>query len=256
MEGELIPREVENDGAALAIVMEADELSDAAGYIAIASPGELEFAAAELRNIVTKKDAIEATFKRLKEPFQKGIDGLRAFFDMPIKRLNAAEAEIKQRINVYQGHEQAKAAEARREISTTREDRVLELQDKAAEAEAASIIAPNEQRAECLAALATEYRRQIDEIEHADAPVGSVPVVPSAAGVSRRSNWKGEIEEDGGIDKLWDAAYKDGTLRNLFKLDESALNNLAKLTKGARKIPGVRFYDKGSVAVRRNPRAV
>lgn len=247
MQIEFIPAGVQTDGQALAVVMEADELAESMVYVEVNSAAELRLAAEELRNIVTKKDMIEATFKRLKKPFDIGIQQLRDFFDVPIKRLAEAEGMVKGHIASFQLLEQARVSDAKEEVQEVRQTEVERLKSHAADLEIASITASTPEEAEQAAQDAAEVRSQINAIESLPPP--TIEGVAKATGISGRANWKGEVID---IDLLHAAVIDDPSLWQLFKIDDSAMNNLAKLTKNTRSIPGLRFFNKGSVAVRRN----
>lgn len=249
MEGELIPREVQNDADALAVVMEADEVSEACALIVVASPAEQEFAAGELRNIVTKRDAIVAKFKKLREPFDIGIAGLKEFFDQPIKRLDEAERVIKRAIVVFQQREHARVNSERDTRMTSIEDQVMTLRAQADEYDVASLIKPTMEEAEDAAQKAADFRRQADDLAQQHVPT---ELVAKAEGVSTRANWKSELLD---IDALWVYANANPAFRKLFKFDESAANNHAKMTKGAVVVPGLRVFNVGTAAVRRNRRS-
>lgn len=247
----VIPNEIAGDPKAMEAVMAADELSDAMQYVEVTSKSELDFAAAELVNIVTRKDEIEATFKRLKEPFQIGINRLREWFDIPIARLVAAEGVLKAKIGQFQRSELARVDEAKRNADTTREEEIAIVRDQLAELEVASITANSVEEANEHARAAEELRGRLNELQSLPPPADIEPAA-KAAGVSSRTNWQGEVTD---VELLWAAAQDDGTLRALFVVDQAALNRLAKVIKGSREIPGLRIFDKGSVAVRRNRRS-
>jgi hypothetical protein len=246
MEGELIPNEVANDGAALSIVMEADELSQALGYLTITSKADLDFAGPELRQIVTKRDAIKAKYDELRAPFAEGIARLKEFFDQPLKRLDEAERVLKQKITEFHQSESARAARERIESMLDADSKIAELADRVAELEADSICAATPEDAERLAEEAAEKRHQLALLE-SRAPAAIEPP-PSTDGVSVRANWQAEVLD---IDMLWETAYKDRALRSLFAVDTKALRNLAKMTKGKVSYPGLHFFNKGTVAARR-----
>lgn len=73
------------------------------------------------------------------------------------------------------------------------------------------------------------------------APVTSM--MPKATGISVRKTWKARITDDSKV-----PTHVIGVC--VRPVDMSALNNLARMTKGTAEIPGVEFYEDANLAVR------
>jgi hypothetical protein len=249
MAEELIPLEVQTDAETLEAVMLADEVSEGALLVTVQSPQEQEFAADELKNIVSRRDRLKAAQERLAYPFKVGLDRLNEFFGEPLKRLKVGEDAIRRAIVAYQQQAQAKLLTDRDGRMSTIEEKVMELRAQSDELEVASNIKTNMDEAEECANKAAELRRQADELAQQHVPLERPA---QTAGVSTRSNWQGELTD---LDKLIDYAYENRQFRTLLTVNQTALNAHAKMTKGAVDVPGVRVYDKGTTVVRRNRRS-
>lgn len=66
---------------------------------------------------------------------------------------------------------------------------------------------------------------------------------PKAAGVSTRKAWKARVTDPEKV-----PAYFNGM--ELRSINMSALNNIAKMTRGTASIPGVEFYEDATLAIR------
>lgn len=245
MEGELIPFEVQTDADTLEAVMLADEVSEGAALIVVNTAQEQAFAAAELQTVARRYDALEAAYKRLKEPNDTAIKRLQEFFAEPMKRLKEAEGSIKRALVGFQQRETARVQEDRRAAMETNEAKVMRLKDEAVENEVASITSTTMEHAEECANRAAELRAQIAQLENVAVPVEQVS---KAAGVSTRANWKGEVTDK---NKLFEYAFHNPHFRSLFEPDMKAIKNHATMTKGATVIPGLRIFDEGTAAVKR-----
>ncbi len=99
---------------------------------------------------------------------------------------------------------------------------------------------------------AEEAKDQAVEVHATDYVPASVPVTQSSrpggrSAVTRRSNWKATVID---LDTLIKAVIEDPSLKGCVVADTKFLNKFAKLNKNNRKVPGVRFKDEGSIAVR------
>jgi hypothetical protein len=70
------------------------------------------------------------------------------------------------------------------------------------------------------------------------------PVFQQAKGVSVASNWKGEVVSLGALVKA--VAAGQASL-NLLMANESAINQLARATRGTLQVPGIRFFSQATV---------
>ena len=62
-----------------------------------------------------------------------------------------------------------------------------------------------------------------------------------------KDNWKGEVHD---LLLLLEAILDGKAPINLIKVDETALNSIAKSLKGAVNYPGIRFYNDKIMAIR------
>jgi hypothetical protein len=245
MEGELIPFEVQNDIEALESVMLADEVAEASALIVVNTPQEQAFAATELQNVARRYDALEAAYKRLKEPNDVAIKRLQEFFAEPMKRLKEAEATIKRSLVGFQQRETARVSADRGTRMASIEEQVMTLRAQADEYEVASLIKTTMEEAEECAGKAAECRAKADQLAQTHVPA---ELVPKASGVSTRANWKGEVTD---FNALFEYAAVNPHFRSLFEVDAKAVKNHASMTKGATVIPGLRIFDEGTAAVKR-----
>ncbi len=247
-------------------------------------------AGVELQTIAKRAREIEAQRVHIKEPFLEGGRRIDAFFKAPLDFLKQAEQLLKSRMVTFQSAERAKADQLRREAEQrAREEREEQARiQREAEAEQRRIreeAAAAERQAQ---AEAEEARRAGDEaaaraieeandaalreaqqniaaaaevaesaaaaIEIADVAPVFVPavVMPAAAGVSTRQNWKHEVTCL--ADLVCHAAdkFRDGdpTFLAYLAADPKSLGQAAKSLKAQARIPGVRVYSEDSLAVR------
>ncbi|MGE3278122.1 MAG: hypothetical protein AB7O67_23680 [Vicinamibacterales bacterium] len=188
----------------------------------------------------------------------KALTTRRADMVNPLKE---AVAVLSSRYATFAREERAKAEKLRREeeerLRKAEQDR-LAAEAKATEERAAALRAAAEaapSRAEA-AALETEANQAAADAEvlAVEAQTVQAPVLPPAAALpapkstSVRENWTFEVTDPLALIK----AVAAGTVGVQAVIpNETYLRARAKADKGTVQIPGVRFYDKGSVAVRR-----
>ena len=145
--------------------------------------------------------------------------------------LTEAEAIIKRSMTVYQQEQLAKRRAEEAEIRRKQQEERDRLLAEAAAAETAG----NVVEAEVTLAMA--------EMVEDMAPAPVAPPPPKAQGISTRTTWKARI-----VNEKIVPPYANGvTIR---PVDLSALNGIARLTKGTATIPGIEFYEDASIAVR------
>ncbi len=145
--------------------------------------------------------------------------------------LDQAEKALKPKITSYLLEQDRLAQEAARRDREAR-DKMQQVADKASDVAYDKIKAGDLDEADEVVA---EAQTKIDQIQAArPAPI----VRPVATGTSLRQIWRWEIV---------DAALIP---REYLKVDEQALNTIARGLKDQAKVPGVRFYAEATVATR------
>lgn len=246
MAQELIPPEVANDVEALQIVMQADDAAETSVLVTVDNPAELDYAGQYLREVVTARDKLKAAYARVLVPLKEALAGLDSFFGEPIRRLNEAEELLKQRILDYNKANKTNASIAFETATRETMDRVKKLKQMAIDEETMSLTAETSDAMSEHASKAEEYRSAARELE--SNTIAPSTQLPSTQGVQVVSRWKGEVTDK---DKLWEAAFADRTLRSLFIVPPAKANEFARLTHGARTVPGLRVWDAGTVRAKR-----
>jgi hypothetical protein len=215
-------------------------LARASAYTAIAddfvvdSEELFEIAGAEVAELARRHDEIEAQRLSIVEPLNVALRNANGVFMPVLRKIEAAKKLLGQRMAEYRERERQRIAREnaeRERLATVERERI------AAEAKAAD-----------------EAGREEDAFAiRQTAALVSAPVRPTAPpkvpGVAVRQNWSAEVLD---LDKLvaWVAANPENV--NLLQANPVALKALARAHKDALKVPGVRFFNAGGVAVRRS----
>lgn len=231
-------------------VMVADAITPAAESVTLESQltvaGQQIVADAKAMRIVTAQDYEQAgaALRRIKEQANKVKD----FWAEPKKAAQSAhkaicnkekqmlsmftEAEtiIKGTMKVYLDAVEKARREQEEEVRRRQQEEAMRLVDEAAKAEAAG----DEQTAAINMAMA-EMVSDMGAVANVEAP--------KAAGISTRKTWKAKIVDEKAV-----PAYAMGM--EIRKIDMSALNNIARMSKGTAEIPGVEFVEELSVSAR------
>lgn len=141
-----------------------------------------------------------------------------------------AETIIKDAMKIYQRKVDDERRLAEQEARRIQQEEAERLMAKSIKAEESGDLT----RANALMAMATT----VDE-----KPVVCEVAAPKAAGISSRKVWKACV-----IDPKLVPAYSGGI--EIRTINMSALNDIAKLTKGASTIPGVEFYEDMTISAR------
>lgn len=188
---------------------------------------------------------IKTVAKRVYEKFHAPVEAahgawkaakdLENFFMKPFEE---AETIIKRKVVAFQQEvervqrEEANRIEAKRLKEERERKEELERQAKAAEAKG------NAEKAQALR----------DNAEAYVAPVAFVPpVTAKAEGTAFKKTWKAEVTD---LPMFLSAVATGRAPLGLIRVDEGALNAYAKGVKGGLHIPGLRFYEEASMAVR------
>jgi hypothetical protein len=207
------------------------EAAVASDYV-IDSPDMAEFAAAQLAEYKRQSEAIEARRVSITGPMNVSLRNVNALFKSITDKLDEASRLLRSRMLEYSRREQQRIAEE----NATRERAAREARQ---ELEARAAEAANAGRQEEAFALST------------GASVLTAPVTPvrvaKVAGISTRTNWIAECTD---LAALVDYVSKHPEYLNLLQPNQAALTAIGKAQKSALKIPGVRAYDRGGIAVR------
>jgi hypothetical protein len=208
---------------------QVETLADEARALAIVDQQSLDLAGERLNGVADLRRKIQAHHAPMKkstyDAWQVAIKTEKVLLD-PVEE---AEKIYKKKIGTY----------------TQEQERLLAELRARAEAEARRIA---EEEREREIEQAEAEGADLDEITAmASAPLSVAPPVvePSfrqAKGISTAANWKGEVTNLLALVK----AVADGKLNlsvNLLQVNEKALNQLARYTRGSLVVPGVRFYD-------------
>lgn len=161
-----------------------------------------------LRDIATVKKGIKAKFAEPKKAAADAHKAICALENEFLAKVTERENEIRQKMTIYYQAEQKRIA-AEQERKRLEAEKQMQI---AAEAEAAG----DTEKAEIAVALAA-----MEE--------SSVTVAPKAAGIAMRETWVARV-----IDK-------SKVPLEYMEVNLSALNAVAKATKGKIQIPGVEF---------------
>ena len=165
------------------------------------------------------KDEANAVVKEIREEEKKLLSPLQS-----------AESDIKTKILDYQRAEQERQRAEQEIIAERKRKEAEKLMEMAIEAESDGNTIES-----------AILQEQAVEVELT--PVVTQDFVPTVAGASVRKTWTAEIEDESII-----PIEINGMM--IRPVDTKLLNSLASSTKGTMKIPGVRFYQKETLAIR------
>jgi len=244
-----------------AIARQATDLVSVARALKIVDPASFERAGAMLQQLKDQQRRIEDFFKPDVDRAHaawKGLCDKRAGYLDPLK---AAITILSDGYASFAKEAQRKADMERRRLEREAQEREQARLRELAEAEAAAAKQLTEEaekassRDEAIeleqrAAESTAHAEQLN-LAAATVPAPVLHVAPSVTppkGTSVRQHWTWEL-----VDKrALIAAVAAGTVSiEAIDVNSAYLTARAKADKGTASIPGVRFYDAGSVAVRR-----
>lgn len=243
-----IPLAVKSDPQALAAPTDARHMLDIALSYEIDGPDMLDAAAAELSAIVKRKKEITEKRLEITRPLDAAKKAIMDFFAGPLDLLEQAERTLKGGMLEYERKERERIAAERRAAEEKAARERAEAERQAREAEEAARKAAQAGNQEAAQQLAAEAEAAREQVELAlVAPTMPIADAPKASGASFRGTWKGRITDKA---KLIAAASTRPELQGLLKVDESALNAMARAVKDSAPIPGVEFYEDRVVASR------
>ncbi len=228
---------------------EAEGMLVVAQAYEIDSPDMYQLAAQELSKIKARYKAINDARLSITRPMDEAKKRVMAFFDQPLKPLKAAESFLKKvMLDWDQKQErirQEKEAEARKAQEEARKK--AEAEAEAARKKAEEAAKGNDEQAAAEArAKAEEAQAQQEALEHAPAPV-VMPDTPKVKGLSKRQKWSAEVTD---FEALVKAVAEGKAPITLLKVDQTALNGMARSLKDALNIPGIRAVAENVLASR------
>ena len=194
-----------------------------ASELAITNNKDFELAGAMLVELKTYAKRVEEYWAEPKKSAHKAWKDICAKEKAFLEPLSKAEKTIKDKMGQYQREQEAKERAIREELERRQREEAERLLREAEEKEAAGDI------------LGADLAMAQAELMEQSAPVAAIQQ-PNAAGVSSRKVWKARVTDESQVP----VEVAGITIR---PVDLSALNNLAKATKGKAKIAGVEFYE-------------
>jgi uncharacterized protein with gpF-like domain len=207
-----------------------EKIGDQAKSIVI--KGAEDYTAAVQLTKATKiaSNQITKFFKPAKDEANAVVKEIREEEKKLLSPLQSAESDIKTKILDYQRAEQERQRAEQEIIAERKRKEAEKLMEMAIEAES-----------DGNAIESAILQEQAVEVELT--PVVTQDFVPTVAGASVRKTWTAEIEDESKI-----PIEINGMM--IRPVDTKLLNSLASSTKGTMKIPGVRFYQKETLAIR------
>ena len=194
-----------------------------ASELVITNNKDFELAGAMLVELKTYAKRVEEYWAEPKKSAHKAWKDICAKEKAFLEPLSKAEKTIKTKMGEYQRQQEAKERAIREELERRQREEAERLMKEAEEKEAAGDI------------LGADLALAQAELMEQSAPVAAIQQ-PNAAGISSRKVWKARVTDESQV-----PVEVAGIV--IRPVDLSALNNLAKATKGKAKIAGVEFYE-------------
>lgn len=234
---------------------QAFQVTDAASY---------EQAGLMIDQLKTQIRQVEGFFAPMADAARKtwqAITGKRASVTEP---LIAAEKALSARYSAFRRAEEERAAAERREREKAAQEAERQrlqaeadaIAREAAEAKAAAAQAASADEARALEQQATQLTQEAAAVR-VEAQTVEAPVLPVQSAIAHvkgpgvRANWQAEVSDLLALVKA--VAAGQAPLECVIP-NETYLRARAKADKGSAKIPGVRFWDAGSVVASRSKR--
>lgn len=174
------------------------------------------------------KDFFAEPKSKAKAAHQSIVDREKAM----LEPLNEAERIVKRSMVVYQNAVEEARRKAEAEARKRQQEEAERLMQEAIKAEKAG----NEAAAEVTMAMA-------EMVEDMQTPMPSAISAPKAAGVSVRKVWKARV-----VDASKVPIFANGL--EIRPINMSALDQIARLTKGTAQIPGVELFEDSVMSAR------
>lgn len=204
---------------------------EAARSMNIISQQDYEEAGKTLVEIKTRAKQVKDYWKPLKDAASKAHKALVEKEKAMLNPLDEAERIIKGAMIKYQ---QAVEIARQREIEEARkrqQEEAQRLMETAIEAE--------EKGDASGAAVSMAMAEMVEDMTVVPAAIEK----PAASGTSMTKRWKARV-----VDPTQVPAYLNGM--ELRTINQSALDNIARMSKGAMAVPGVEFYEEATISAR------
>lgn len=194
-----------------------------ASKLAITNNQDFELAGAMLVELKTYAKRVEEYWAEPKKTAYATWKDICTKEKAVLDPLSKAEKTIKDKMGQYQRQQEAKERAIREELERRQREEAERLMKEAEEKEAAGDM------------LGADLALAQAEMVETSSPVVVIQQA-AATGISSRKVWKARVTDESQVP----VEVAGITIR---PVDLSALNNLAKATKGKAKIPGVEFYE-------------
>lgn len=205
----------------------------AAQEFEIHTPEDAEDAGAILREVKGLGKELEEKRTSITKPINQALREINALFKPAKAWLADAEQHLKSKMLQFQNEQARIARELQAEADALARKERAKLERRAAKAEAKG----KTKKAEALSQVA----------ETTTAPVVK-SAAPKVAGIARRETWKAEVMDMEAL--LVHIIRERPDLLPLVKIDQSALNALARKLEGELHLPGVQAVKEASIAAR------
>lgn len=228
-----------------------------ARQLVISSPEQYAGAAEVLKRIKANAKALDDNRKAITKPLDDAKKKVMDLFRVPLEQLEQAEKKIKNGLVAYAREQERVRAEQQARLRAAQQAEEARLRVKAAKAQAEAeekarelvrqaSAAQAEGDAKTAAKLTVRAATTLERAEHKagellqqaeSVPVAVVPntTVPKVAGLRSAGLWKARVTDASVVP------------REYLVVNESALNAIARATKGAINVPGVEFYEETSI---------
>lgn len=245
-----VPGKDEGVQYALQVAESSEQLAEA---IVIDSQEMLDLAAETLVDIKTRIDELNERRLRITRPIDAAKKEVMDLFRPALERLEAVDKAIRQRVLAYTTEQERKRRAEREKLEAQQREEAARLQREADELQRQL----EQDRKDLDEATLGERHQQLDEIRaQAETAEFAAPVpqtaAPKAAGLSTRDNWKHEVtnlrELVLGIADAVRAG--DDSMLAYVQANGTAIGQTVKALKSRTRIPGVRVWNEGTLAVR------
>ena len=224
---------------ALAVSQKSTELSTRAQTVQVVNEESQVQASSLLLTVTAIRKEIADTFKPMKDAAHRAhrtICEQEKTLDLPLAE---AEKALKDRIGAYVFDQQRLARQVEEELRRAELERARLASEKEAIEQALSDAVSLEAQGNIEAAEAILADPAPVPLRYA-APASVAPRMASVAGVTTRTDWDFRVINEALIP------------REYVLLNESAIRNVGKATKGKARIPGIEFFSKPLVAASRS----
>jgi len=206
------------------------ELCEAADSVAIFTRPDLSHATDLVKAIKDRARDIEDERKRLVKPFNDGVDAINGRFKAMRAPLLEAESVLKAKMLTFQQKEALEAEEERKRLEAEQRQREEEARKKQEEENARAVDESG------------------DELDRAPMPVAEV--IAAAVVSSFKPTTYGQTGATSTVKKVWTGELVDiGQVpKEYLLLDQVKVNQAIRA--GAREIPGLRIFEKETIAIR------